>query len=55
MKVRAEAENRLVLYQPWIGAFLHTSLRVCVCQTHPRLLPLSPPDIPLPVTTAWRS
>lgn len=36
-------------------------LDVCVCQCecfcalHPGILPLSPPDIPLPVAAAWRS
>ena len=28
---------------------------VCVCALHPSPLPLSPPDITLPVTAAWRS
>lgn len=30
------------------------TLCLCVCALHLSLVPLSPPDIPLPVTAAWR-
>lgn len=34
--------------------YLCTLPYLCVCALHLSLVPLSPPDIPLPVTAAWR-